>query len=61
MQHDLELLFDTNFLISLIDLNTPESTHSCRKLIEVGNNLGFKFTVLNETIEETKSLLQKKS
>ncbi|MFY8110439.1 MAG: hypothetical protein ACOVKP_00390, partial [Flavobacterium sp.] len=61
LQHDLELLFDTNFIISLIDLNTPESTHSCRKLIEVGKNLDFKFTVLNETIEETKSLLQKKA
>jgi hypothetical protein len=57
----VELLFDTNFLISLIDLNTPESTHTCNKLIEVCKNLGYKFTALHDTIEETKSLILKKA
>lgn len=57
----VELLFDTNFLISLIDLNTPESTHTCNKLLEVCNNLGYTFTALNDTIEETKSLILKKA
>lgn len=57
----VELVFDTNFLISLIDLNTPEATHTCNKLIEVCKNLGYKFTVLNDTIEETKFLISKKA
>ena len=58
---DVELLFDTNFIISLIDLNTPESTHTCKKLIEVGKNLGFKLTILSDTIDETKALIKKKA
>lgn len=58
---DIELLFDTNFIISLLDLNTPESTHTCKKLLEVGKNLGFKFTVLSDTIDETKALINKKA
>jgi hypothetical protein len=61
IQQDIELLFDTNFIISLIDLNTPESTHTCRKLIEVGKNLNFKFTILSDTVEEAKSLIRKKA
>ncbi len=61
ISQQVELVFDTNFLISLIDLNTPESTHTCNKLIEVCKNLGYKFTVLNDTIEETKSLILKKA
>lgn len=60
-KQDVELLFDTNFIISLIDLNTPESTHTCQKLIEVGKNLGFKLTILADTIEETKALIKKKA
>lgn len=60
-KQDVELLFDTNFIISLIDLNTPESTHTCKKLIEVGQNLGFKFTILSDTIEEIKALIKKKA
>ena len=60
-KQDVELLFDTNFIISLIDLNTPESTHTCKKLIEVGKNLGFKLTILSDTIEETKMLIKKKA
>lgn len=61
INQQVELLFDTNFIISLLDLNTPESTHTCNKLLEVCKNLGYKFTVLNDTIEETKFLIQKKA
>jgi len=61
IQQEVELLFDTNFIISLIDLNTPESTQTCRKLIEVGKNLNFKFTILIDTIEEAKFLIKKKA
>ena len=48
---DVDLLLDTNFIISLIDLNTIESTKTCRKLIEIGDTLGYKFHVLSDTIE----------
>lgn len=55
------LLLDTNFIVSLLDLNTPESTHTCQKLLEVCKKIGYKFQVLNDTIEETKGLLNFKS
>jgi hypothetical protein len=61
IKQDVELLFDTNFIISLLDLNTRESTHTCNKLIEIGDNLGYKFSILKDTIEEIKALLNKKA
>lgn len=54
---DIDLLFDTNFIVSLLDLNTPESTHTCRKLIEIGKSLGFSMHVLADTVDEIKGLL----
>lgn len=57
----VELLFDTNFIISLIDLNTPESTQTCRKLIEIGKSIGFSFHILTDTIEEIQGLLKFKA
>jgi len=58
---DVILLLDTNFIVSLLDLNTPESTHTCHKLLEVSKNIGYNFRVLADTIEETKSLLNHKA
>lgn len=58
---DVILLLDINFVISLLDLNTPESTHTCRKLLEVCKNLGYKFHILQDTIEEIKGLINFKS
>lgn len=58
---DIELLLDTNFLLGLLDLNTPESTHTCGTLLEIAKKQGFKITVLKDTIEETKSLLEAKA
>ena len=34
MMSDVELLLDTNFIVSLLDLNTPESTTTCRQLLK---------------------------
>lgn len=59
--NDVTLLFDTNFIVSLIDLNTPESTHTCKKLLEVCSKAGYKFAILPETIEEIKNLINFKS
>lgn len=57
----VELLFDTNFIVSLLDLNTKESTHTCETLVEVAGKSAYSFSVLEETIQETKNLLMKKA
>jgi hypothetical protein len=58
---DVTLLLDTNFIISLIDLNTPESTHTCNKLLEVCKKIGYNFRVLSDTIDEIRSLINHKA
>jgi predicted nucleic acid-binding protein len=58
---DIELLFDTNFLVALLDLNTPESYHTAKTLMKVCKNQGFKFTVLMDTIQEMRGLLEAKA
>jgi hypothetical protein len=57
---DIELLLDTNFILGLLDLNTSESTHTCRKVIEITKAQGYKLSILNDTITETKALLKAK-
>ena len=54
---DVEILLDTNFIVSLLDLNTPESTKCCKTFIEASKKLGYKFNVLCDTIEEFQGLL----
>jgi len=61
IESDVELLFDTNYIISLLDLNTPESTHSCRKLIEIATHHGYKLSILKDTIDEIERLLYRRS
>ena len=58
---DVEILLDTNFIVSLLDLNTPESTKCCNTFIEASKKLGYKFTVLHDTIEEFQGLLTYKA
>ncbi len=58
---EIELLFDTNFIVGLLDLNTPESTHTCRTLLEIAKQQKFKIRILKDTIEETKNLLDTKA
>lgn len=58
---DVEILLDTNFIVSLLDLNTPESTKCCNTFIEASKKLGYKFTVLNDTVEEFQGLLTHKA
>ena len=61
VKRDVELLLDTNFILGLLDLNTPESTHTCGTLIKIAKRQGFKVTVLMDTIEETRNLLETKA
>jgi len=58
---EVKLLLDTNFIVGLIDLNTPESTHTCRTLIKIAKQQGYKIMVLIDTINETTNLLEKKA
>lgn len=51
------LLIDTNFYVSLVDLNTHEAYLSCKQLYDLCNTLGFKFKILYSTIEQIKVLL----
>ena len=57
----VELIFDTNFIISLLDLNTSESTLTCKELLKVASKFGYSFRVLSITLEETYGLLMKKA
>lgn len=58
IRKDVELLLDTNFIISLLDLNTANSTSNCQRMIEIGNVLGYRFSVLSITIKEIDRLLK---
>jgi hypothetical protein len=60
IKKNVELLFDTNFIISLLDLNTPVSTVNCRRLWEISKGAGFTFTVLSITLKEVERLLSAK-
>lgn len=54
---DTELLLDTNFYISLCNLNTEESYETCSQLFEMARNLGFRFSILQRTLEQIRILL----
>lgn len=58
---EVELLLDTNFIVGLLDLNTPESTHTCRTLIKIAKANNYKISVLQATIDETENLLKSKA
>lgn len=55
---NVELVLDTNFVISLLNLNTSASTHNCRILLEISTRIGYKFSILSITLEEIDNLLQ---
>lgn len=61
VNQNIELLFDTNFIIGLLDLKTPESKHTCNKLLEIAKSQGYKLSILNITITEITHLLEKKA
>ena len=53
----VELLIDTNFFISLIDLNTEDAYTTCQDLHSYCKNMGFNMTILPTTVEQIKILL----
>ena len=54
---EAELLLDTNFFISLIDLNTEDAHHTCCQLFSLCQQLGYRFTMLNSTVNQIRVLL----
>lgn len=54
---DTELLIDTNFYISLINLNTEESYDTCNHLFELTVGMGFRYKILETTISQIRVLL----
>jgi hypothetical protein len=52
-----ELLLDTNFFISLMDLNTEDAHYTCKQLFDLCNHLGFRFTILSSTLNQIRVLL----
>lgn len=54
---DAELLLDTNFFISLIDLNTEDAYHTCNQVYDLCRQLGYKFTILDSTVNQIRALL----
>ncbi|MEC4052604.1 hypothetical protein VSP10_07340 [Myroides odoratimimus] len=61
IKEDVELVLDTNFVVGLLDLNTPESTHTCRTLLEVAEKNGYSISIFKCTIDETQNLLKQKA
>lgn len=53
----VELLIDTNFFISLIDLNTEDAYTTCQDLYSYCKDMGFFMTILPTTVEQIKILL----
>lgn len=54
---DAELLLDTNFFISLIDLNTEDAHHTCNQLFDLCKQMGYRFTMLSSTVDQIRVLL----
>ena len=53
----VELLIDTNYFISLIDLNTEDAHTTCQDLQKYCKDMGFNMTILPTTVEQIKILL----
>ncbi len=58
---EVELLMDTNFIISLLDLSSEESAATCKALISLARASSFTLSVLPDTIRETSNLLKAKA
>ncbi len=56
-----EILLDTNFILGLLDLNSVEATHTCSKISEICDRLGFTKSILPFTIEEIEMLIERKA
>ena len=53
----VRLLIDTNFFISLIDLNTEDAFSVCNQVFDLCKRLGYQFYILESTIRQIEILL----
>lgn len=58
---DVEILFDTNYILSLLDLNSEEAHKTCKTLFDILKAQGMKLRVMDLTISECQHLLEKKA
>lgn len=58
---DTSLLIDTNFYISLINLNTEEAYETCKHLFEISVPMGFQYYILETTIYQIEILLSNRA
>lgn len=58
---DTELLWDTNFYVSLCKLNTREAYVTCNQLFDMATAMGFRFSILQRTIEQIRILISNKA
>lgn len=54
---DADLLIDTNFYVSLVNLNTEESYATCKQLYDMTITMGFRYKILETTISQIRILL----
>lgn len=59
--NNIELLLDTNFIISILNLHSIEASHTCMQLIKLCKRLGYKLSILDFTIEEIRNFLNRKA
>jgi len=57
---DAELVIDTNFYISLVNLNSEESYSTCRQLYDITVSMGYYYKILETTIDQIRVLLTNK-
>ena len=55
------LLLDTNFIVSLMNLQSEESFITTDTILTIALNAGYKFQILPETIQEIKNLITRKA
>jgi hypothetical protein len=58
---DLEIIFDTNYILSLLDLNSEEAFKTCKTLLDILKAQGVKLRVMDLTITECQHLLERKA
>ena len=58
---DTSLLIDTNFYISLINLNTEEAYETCKQLYDISVPMGFQYYILETTINQIEILLSNRA
>ncbi len=60
VSNNVKFLIDTNFFISLIDLNTEDAFSVCDQVFRLCKQMGYQFYILESTIKQIKILLNKR-